>query len=159
MRYMIAAEVRDGDLASGVEFKSDEWPHHVTVIPWFDTDSPDVGRRLLSGMAERYDRAKATVGEMALFGVDEDVKVSRLVSDDLVNIHTTGLGMLRDLGLEVNNSRFIGQGYKPHITHHDTGAIPRKGDELTIKSLSLIERIAKGDTSLRSVIKRAMLEG
>jgi 2'-5' RNA ligase len=137
-------------LVTGDEFPAETWPLHLTVVPTFET-AHSVGE-LETAIAPVLSRTMpiTVVGEsLELFGPNRDVRVTTVrASDELRELHLGLLAVLEPLGPRHLKPRYIGDDYRPHVSHtaHATFA---PGEIATLQQAAIVDMQRRGaDRSL-----------
>lgn len=143
----------------GFEFDASEWLLHITLIDSFEIamETPklvNLLNDLLSSTKEIHTRAV----KMDYFGPNKDILVARLKNTkELQDLHNSLVKLL-----EVNNATFkreyiLKENYKPHVTITATESV-NVNDKITVKTVSLIDKNAVNNPSLRKVIANINLK-
>lgn len=143
----------------GFEFDANEWPLHITLIDSFEIaiETPmlvNVLNDLLSSTREVDTRAV----KMDYFGPNKDILVARLDNTkELQDLHNSLVKLL-----DANNATFkreyiLKENYKPHVTITASESV-NVNDNITIKTVSLIDKNAVNHPSLRKVIANINLK-
>lgn len=118
-------------------FEFERWPHHVTLLPWFKANSQaltDLERITRDHLPLEIELTE----KIAMFGVREDIKVRLVSSPALHRLHTALLTARAGL-LGLNNSRYTGQSFKPHVTLQ--GQQDPTPGQLKISTVSLVKKL------------------
>lgn len=127
---ILVAFVEDEKFEVGYTFE--RWPHHITVLPWFKADTPAI--RSLEATAKVHMPIEVSIGETAMFGVQNDILVRVVKSDKLTQVHNALIAEHDGL-FAFANSRFTGANYRPHVTlsgQNDPTPGPLKFDKLSL---------------------------
>lgn len=122
--------------------KRDEWPLHITLVPWFaiSPDDNPAFQNALAAYAASLQSFVVTVGQEAHFGSSGDVCVN-VISDQepLQSIHEDLLDVVQAYGghPDPGAHTWTQTAYRAHITHH-AGGRRHQGDTETIASFSLV---------------------
>ncbi len=147
----LIADVRTGD-------QFEQWPPHVTLMPWFTAREYDA----LAGFmrtVEDMEECRASViagklGSRALYGDANDVQVSLLEGPGAVSLGVThGLLLARFHG-GLDDKKYIGGLYSPHIAEIKGDKPFVCPDTLVINSLCLIRRDEKHKTVVAAEMLR-----
>lgn len=138
-RLMIAHSLEP--LQPGGDFT--EWPHHITVVPWFSTGSEDIGQlvRVLDSQADRIRPFTVTAGDEDRFGPEGDVMVRKIADPKpLQYLHLRLLRTIEHHGLgRLIDDTYAGERYSPHVTRQSE-AWPQIGDRIEINGVTLIQK-------------------
>lgn len=129
-----------------------KWPLHITIVPWFGLSEPVNDERYLTQELSQFLKHQKTedgqknaieilVGDKTWFGPKLPVMTIEQ-SDGLINLHTKLLGKLNSLGVKLNNDKYSGSKYQPHITVRGDRYI-KTDIKLKINSLTLIKSISE----------------
>lgn len=138
-RLMIAHFV--DPMLEGRQF--DEWPLHITILPWFYESEVDSIRNIeIAAESMRSCRialgAKAIklLGRVEMFGDGLDVPVRRINdSTSLGVIHGMLLGQFHE---KLEDKTYIGGNYNPHLTIRENND-PGEASEILVNKISLVE--------------------
>lgn len=131
-------------LQRGDTFES--WPLHVTVMTWFSLPTHQE-RAFDNALRNRMHDIKpfeVTGAKQELFGPDSDVPVRLLGRVGMLgSLHNQILPVIERMSGEIipENSDFVGDGYRPHITDQPHGRFG-EGETVLLDSMQLIS----GDT-------------
>lgn len=122
----------------GAEYQFNDWPLHVTLLPWFRAEG-GVDERISNVVEDmracRVYLGAKILGPVALYGVKEDIPVRPIGnSTQLGIIH--GM-LLREFHSTLENRDFIGGNYNPHLTIRDNED-PGEGFEFLVDKFSLV---------------------
>ena len=121
----------------------DEWPMHITVLPWFNYDKLSAITEIEAAVDNMRacrialgETALKSLGAVELFGNDLDVPVRRIGD-------STSLGVIHGMLLNqfhrnLEDKSYIGGNYNPHLTIRNNQD-PGESSILTIDQLSLVE--------------------
>ncbi len=122
--YLVALPVEEMSCGSVIK-RTEHWPLHCTVMQWFRvnaTRADSVGRlnNELSMLASLAKGIELVSEAPDLFGATMDIPVHTLRRCDELNyLHTTLLVYLLQTGSSLMRLRWVGAGYRPHVTTHD----------------------------------------
>ncbi|HSW65928.1 MAG TPA: 2'-5' RNA ligase family protein [Bacillota bacterium] len=127
----------------GSYFDRSRWPLHLTLMQWF---APQGGlqalRQELTLAARNIAPVAVTVGKEALFGPDATIPVNVIADQAPVcELHTVLLNVLRQLGLQVNDVQWVGEGYMAHVTQQGDERRAHEGQRLLINSFHIVRLI------------------
>ncbi len=137
----------------GVEFE--DWPLHITLVPWFPGKDEIRLDEILAGVANKNQKFEVTVGEQVMFGPRKDIPVNLLVRDgDLYRLHWDVFQSLEKNGFFIHQKTHLGQNYRAHITHQKERH-KKKGEKLAINSFALVGqiRLKKTGRMIKAVVK------
>lgn len=160
---MSRAETGDRILVSFIgkpipkRFDGNDWPYHVTLLPWYEINEENVvdWHRQLESIAAKTKRFSAVISSEDNFGVRHNILVGRLAVSAFRPLHFRLLNTVTNdaIGGSVRDERFMGNGYKPHITQKYEGLLP-VGHEITINSFSEVAKISPDEqNNSREVIR------
>lgn len=115
-----------------------EWPLHVTIVPWFTV--PDVAKciQFLKENLASEPSFEVIMGEDTAFGADHDIPVTLVANRQPFGIlHNYVLEMIKDHGGEILMNTWIGDSYRPHVTHHGSNRL-YTGDTFMVRSVTLV---------------------
>lgn len=135
-------------------------PLHCTVMPWFFTEhNPADVLRVIKPVLEAQVPIMLTGGIEAFFGDDGDVPVNVIVdAGDLSSLHTGLLKAIEQLGVEFNNSQWIGTGFTPHVTRQRSGRF-EEGKRALVRKLYLAEALVPEELTQKNIVARVSLSG
>ena len=151
-KYVIVHFVR-GD-PEQKEFKSSDWPLHVTLSGNFNTNETEVGlvNKLLS-YSQTLSPITLKVGRKEMFGPNKNIEVNVLeMNEEILNLHLGLKDTLDSLESTFDTPQYVGSGYKAHSTVQGDDKL-NDGEDITIKSFSLVDMEPNGDTGKRRFIK------
>lgn len=144
----------------GVQFSSDNWPLHSTIVDTFaiNWDAVEMKNQL-----ERLLRAKmpahSVVEDDAFFGPEQQTHVMLLrKTESLINLHLDVIALLEKGGLTLNDPQFALEGFLPHATVQKHARL-HKGDEVSFTALTIIDMFPGGDPYQRKVLATIPLQG
>lgn len=140
------------ELNKGDTFEDQDWPLHVTVMPWFSVPKqfePGLIHSLANQMHQV--RPQAVVGDQnELFGDRKTIEVRTLRNiGKLATLHVSVLGILNRIGGEVN-SPYIRDLYRPHVTYQHGKGI-NENEEVTLSRMQLIRGDESGPRRVENV--------
>ena len=140
------------ELNKGDTFEDQDWPLHVTIVPWFSVQEqfePGMVRSLANHM--HHVRPQTVIGDQnELFGERKTVKVRTLRHiGQLATLHTNILDVLNRIGGEVD-SPYIRDLYRPHVTYQH-GVSINEGQEVTLSRMQLIRGDESGPRRVENV--------
>jgi 2'-5' RNA ligase len=108
--------------AEGYRFerKRNQWPLHITLVPWFTVADEEVLKACLTSVMQTTEAFAVTVGEQVLFGGHQEIAVN-LISDqtDVVRLHHSLMALLQGMMVRIYDTHWTGAAYRAHITRHD----------------------------------------
>lgn len=142
----------------GVEFE--DWPLHITLVPWFPCRDESRLDKVLQGVAANNHKLQVTVGKRVMFGPRKDIPVNLLTNDgDLYRLHWDVFRTLETNGFPIHQKTHLGQNYRAHITHQGKRH-KNEGDVLPINSFVLVRqiRLKKTGRMIKAVVKEYELQ-
>lgn len=139
-------------LHKGDTFEDQDWPLHVTIMPWFSVQKrfePGLVHSLANHM--HHVRPQTVIGDQnELFGDLKTIKVRTLRHiGQLATLHTNVLGILNRIGGEVD-SPYIRDLYRPHVTYQHGVSID-EDEEVTLTRMQLIRGDESGPRRVENV--------
>lgn len=142
------------------KFNGDAWPHHVTLLPWFNV--PDGRHNELADelriIARRWGPVKVDVEGEDMFGPKNTIPVTRLGANALRAFHYNLLNTIERVGGTVRDMSFAGTKYQPHVSHGYDETLFDGLNQTTIADFTLVEKIDNRPNN-REVIASYKLEG
>jgi 2'-5' RNA ligase len=138
--------------------KREEWPFHITLVPWFDTVNRYALDSLLEQIAKSTAPFEALVGKRITFG--ETVNV-HLIDDqaDVKRLHTQLLAVLQGLDFQFqSDSIYIADNYRAHITEHQVGNTLAPDDQVDFSDFSLVQLLELPNGQCCEVLKNFSLQ-
>lgn len=127
-----------------------QWPLHVTLLPWFETDDIETVKAELRQVAASTPAMNLKTTERAHFGARRLPVMLIEDSRDLRDLHEKLLDITVRYGWELEG-RYTGDNYLPHVTQKGGRDAP---EEFRLDSLYLVESLAMG---YRQVLDRVNL--
>lgn len=143
--------------ATPVNFTASEWPLHITLLANFQVTDIDSFKHELAELSKQYTAFTVRANGEALFGPQQNVKVSLIEpSDAILALHNELLSMAIRRKAILDEPGFAGTGYRPHATIQ---AKHRLQDQEVVKidSLSLVDMYPGEDFQRRQVIETYQL--
>ena len=132
---------------TGYRFSRSSWPLHITFVPWFNIEQYDELHKELAKTLSRRHAFQVTVGPKEMFGVKNDVHVNTVsASVQIKSLHEELLTVVSKYA-QIENGRFAGKSYRPHITHQQ-GRGYEPGNIVTVESVSVIKLISPGEAKV-----------
>lgn len=147
-----------GPISIGQEFI--DWPLHITIVPWFPCGDSEKLDSILVDEAKTHASFLVEVGKIEKFGPGKNIGVNLIKdSPELNKLHWSIYTALEKNNFGIHQKEYVGDGYKPHITHQPHGQ-KRKGEKLKIESLALVKQVRqkKTGTMVKSVVKEFELK-
>jgi hypothetical protein len=127
---------------AGVGDEFENWPLHVTVLPWFFAGEEWAKLELAAAAVElracdiALGHEERMLGELAVFGSEEKPILVRPIqnSTQLGVIHGV---LIRPFLPALEDREWVGGGYNPHMTVRNNPD-PGEGHEFRVDSLSLV---------------------
>ncbi|MDQ4502462.1 2'-5' RNA ligase family protein [Sinomonas sp. ASV322] len=139
----------------GTRFSKRSWPLHVTLVRF---DAPRAAALAACGRAlSALDGAiRVRVAGEADFGYRGRVRVSLVEADPVLQeLHDGVLAevqtAVREGGGHVHSPQHTGRGFRPHVSVQGTRRV-RRGEWLSLETVSLVDMAPGGDTSVRDVV-------
>jgi 2'-5' RNA ligase len=135
-------------------FKSSEWPLHMTLLTPFELDQPfDAFTNSLNQIAENTAAFTVRTSDDALLGPDQDVPVSLIETNShLRKLYASLMAVAINENLEFEDPLISGENNKFHITTQNGTKAPDNVD-ISINDFSLIDRRVNGEIGLKQVIQ------
>ena len=117
------------------------WPLHITLVPWFTLNPEPEALQALESVAKASVQFSVFVGEDAMFGPHKRIAVSLIAEPkQCAELHRGLVDSLRPLDFVFASDRWVGESYRPHITHH--GERRRQpGETRDIKDFTLVRLV------------------
>ena len=144
----------------GVQFSSDDWPLHSTIVDTFaiDWDAATIMSQLRALLAS-YAPTDSIAEEDAFFGPEKQTHVILLrKTEGLVKLHYDVIALLESGGLKLNDPQFAREGFLPHATVQKHAQL-HKGDEVSFTALTIIDMFPSNDPYQRKVLATIPLVG
>ena len=128
------------ELDPGYRFPAGDWPMHLTLVRPFTVAEESVENleARLAGTLFDQDPIEIVFEEKAQFGPQKDVPVTTVRPNAELQLLHDRLLALVDEGGAINNSRWSGAEYRPHVTRQRTGAT-EPGETAELASASLLD--------------------
>lgn len=144
------------ELSKGDLFEDQDWPLHVTVMPWFSIPKqyePD----FVDALASRMHSVSpiVVIGDQNEYFGDKEkgerikVRTLRNIGKLAYDIHPSVLDIINRFGGEVD-SPYIRDLYRPHVTYQHGVAID-EGEEVTLERLQFIRGDERGPRLVENV--------
>ena len=144
-------------MSAGQEFEV--WPPHITLVPWFPSNSPKKLDELLDKIATKHKLFISQAGKIEEWGKKDKFTV-QIIEDpgELHRLHWDVFHGLEKSGFPVHQKEFLGEKYTPHVTlrnHLQKGNAMERGAEILIGSFSLVKqvRMKKSGRMIKSLVK------
>lgn len=138
----------------GVEFE--EWPLHITIVPWFPCDDENKLDTLLLEIASRHKAFEVSPGEVTYFGEKKELPINLINdSDNLYKLHRDVFYSLEQNGFPVHQKNYLGPNYKPHVTSQGYKSV-RAGEKIIVNRFSLVAQVRQKQTG--TMIKKVVKE-
>lgn len=140
-------------LAAGDEFPTSTWPLHLTIVPTFETEqSVQTVETAIASVLSRTTPLTVVGESLDLFGPNHDVSVTTVnASDELTTLHRNLLDALQLLGPKHLKLEYIGDGYRPHISH-TVDATFAAGEVATLRQIAIVDMKRRGPDKLLAVV-------
>lgn len=131
----ITCFILEGDHKKGDVF--DDWPLHVTLVPWCLPNDLNQFIRSLSDITRQHREIHTVVRDTRIWG-PHTVNVVRR-TPKLHSLHADVLDVVRETGRLLINEEFTGEYYTPHVTRQGLHHV-ETGSSIQLSSISLVER-------------------
>src|SRR5579863_241943 len=116
----------------GQEFE--EWPLHVTILPWFPATDEAKLDEILGSFARRLKPFFIEVGGVENFGAKKEVAVNIVKPNrTLIALHKRVRKTLDEANMAVHQRDFVGSNYRAHITQQ-LHAKTHEGEKYQVES-------------------------
>jgi hypothetical protein len=118
------------------------WGRHLTVVPYFEHDNPDVIRELLEESTRDLGQIVLRFGDLEMVGPKHDIP-AKFVTDNerLQDLHRKIIANLSEIGVEISG-RYTGNSYKPHVSLKRGNTLDEAS--ITLNSIQLAESLGMG---------------
>jgi 2'-5' RNA ligase len=128
-------------------FQDQDWPLHVTVMPWFSV-SDRHSESFIEALEHRASQEKSPLqlfgDEIEYFGSDRSIKVRTLRNiSRIAQLHNDLLSLIARDYAGIVDSPYIGSQYRAHVTEQAGGKKIEKDQEIILENLQLV----RGDVS------------
>jgi len=138
----------------------EEWPLHITLVPWFPAKDKSKLDDLLAKIAGEHPKLKVTAGKKDIWGKRNQFEVN-LINDPggLHRLHWDVYHTLERNGFPIHQKEHLGDKYRPHFIYHPDNSV-KKGDELSISKFALIRQVRQKKTGrmIKAVAKEYNLK-
>jgi 2'-5' RNA ligase len=140
-------------LAAGDEFPTATWPLHLTIVPTFETEqSVHTVETAIASVLSRITPLTVVGESVELFGPNHDVSVITVnASDELKSLHRDLLDALQPLGPTHLKLEYIGDDYRPHISHTAEATFD-EGESATLRQVAIVDMKRRGPEKLLAVV-------
>lgn len=144
----------------GVQFSSDSWPLHSTIVDTFAIDWDAMTMKSqLEKLLEKQRPAYSIAEDDAFFGPEKQTHVILLSqTESLKKLHCNVISLLEHGGLTLNDPQFAREGFLPHATVQKHARL-HKGDEVPFTALTIIDMFPNNDPYQRKVLATIPLQG
>jgi 2'-5' RNA ligase len=137
-----------------------DWPFHITLVPWFDIDEGRDVEPVLEEVARAASPFRTTLGEFTHFGPKDNVPVYILKDQaELKELHDRLLAGVLETGARLHVARWIGENFRAHITQHDGANMYETGDIAAVTGFYLVRLIDRPEGQFCEIIKRCNFAG
>lgn len=143
----------------GVQFSSDNWPLHSTIVDTFaiDWDAMTM-KNQLEKLLKKQQPASSTAEDDAFFGPEKQTHVILLrQTESLKKLHYDVISLLEHGGLMLNDPQFAREGFLPHATVQKHARL-HKGDGVSFTALTIIDMFPGNDPYQRRVLATIPLQ-
>jgi 2'-5' RNA ligase len=140
-------------MVNNTEFHMTNWPLHFTLADVFaaDFDNTDLLKKIGELVAQTNVFQIKPIEDTKLGSSENPVAVTLIEkSDELVSFHYQLVDLLEANGVVFNTPEFTKEGFLPHSTIQDKVRL-NIGEQITIKTVSLIDMFPGGDWQQRKV--------
>jgi len=144
----------------GMQFSSDNWPLHSTIVDTFaiDWDAAKMAEQLELLLAP-HTPAYSTVEGDTFFGPEKQTHVMLLQkTEGLRGLHNDMITLLEQGGIVLNDPQFAREGFLPHSTVQKHARL-HKGDEVSFIALTIIDMFPGSNPYQRKVLATIPLQG
>ncbi len=137
----------------GFKFNKNSWPQHITFIDTFEINInlPELIKKL-ENLLSVHKKISTYVTNEDYFGPNKDILVAKLNNTkELQDLHNSIVYLLESENAIFKRPYILKENYKPHITINNRDEI-NIGDEIIIKSISIIDKSFNTNVDLRKVI-------
>lgn len=157
-KYVVAHFINADNVPD--EFVASQWPLHVTLLANFTIAQPL--EKLISALANYAKQTKVfdiTADGEAQFGPEGNVSVSLIrPNENIAEIHSQLTIMTEELGAVYDETRFMGDGYRPHATIQADSRLA-DGQVITVNNFTLVDMYPHNDIGRRAIITTFPLTG
>lgn len=140
-------------LSVGMEYRSSNWPLHVTIMGAFAIDMSDTVISQLRAVIERHEPIVVTAGDDAYFGPQKDIQVTLIEANPALEaLHNDLVNCLELAGAVFNEPQYIKQGYRAHATVQPHARLT-KGEQVRLHEVALIDMFPHDDPYGRRVMQ------
>jgi len=146
-------------MSVGLQFSSDNWPLHSTVVDTFAVNwDVETMTSQLSALLASHAPVDSTAEEDAFFGPEKQTHVILLrKTEGLVKLHHDVITLLEQGDLKLNDPQFAREGFLPHATVQKQAQL-HEGDEVSFTALTIIDMFPGNDPQ-RKVLATIPLQG
>jgi len=146
-----------GPYKIGAEFE--EWPLHITIVPWFPCDNEKQLDILLLEIASRHKSFEVSAGKITFFGKKKELPVNLInAPGNLYRLHWDVFHSLEKNGFSVHQKDYLGPNYKPHVSSQGYKSV-KAGDKISVNRFSLVAQVRqkKTGTMIKTGVKEYFL--
>lgn len=136
------------------EFPYTEWPLHITLLANFTISQPlDKLIEKLELYAQEIEPFEIVSDGEDLFGLNQNVAVSLIqISESIGKVHNDLTAITKALGAEYDESKFMGEGFRPHATKQINSQLEDK-QVLALNNFTLVDMYPNNDIGRRRIVK------
>lgn len=116
--------------------RRENWPLHITLMPWFETDDLRL-RSALEQIVARQKQFSVSIDGIAQFNATTHVSLLT-ASLEMSALHRLLVSTVCGVGGKIQDERFIGAQYRPHVTHHEGNPVPAVGTVIHINAVHMV---------------------
>jgi hypothetical protein len=126
------------------------WGRHLTVVPYFEHDTPDVIHELLEESTRGLGQIVLRFGDLEMVGPKHDIPAKFVVDNErLQDLHRKIIANLSEIGVEISG-RYTGSHYRPHVSVKRGNTLDEAS--VTLHSIQLAESLGQGYRKILSSI-------
>jgi hypothetical protein len=131
-----------------------DWPLHVTLVPWFTANESQLTQHLIKTLATcRPFRSR--IGRAIQFNPDTRVSLIETPTG-FTSLHNLLVSSLVEMAGSIQDDRFLGEAYRPHVTHPNEAFPLAVGTELYVDAVYVVRLLPN---NICEVINRMPLGG
>ncbi|HEY4502533.1 MAG TPA: 2'-5' RNA ligase family protein [Candidatus Paceibacterota bacterium] len=121
-------------------FKKSAWPLHVTILGIFKSDLSQYDIEIVLEKICKKTKPLILQGETrSIFGIDNNIPVTELQHKDALHeLHSDLLATLEE-SIHLRTPQFTAQNYRPHVTDQSHTEMVKRGETISIRTLSLVQ--------------------
>ncbi len=116
-------------------------PQHLTFFHPFRAEYQQIALESITIVTKYFQQFPIEIGEAALYGPNKDIPVRLIRPKGILNaIHWALLGELESRSATLDDRRYIGRNYSPHITIKAGQPVLEAGQQLTVDNVALLHK-------------------